>query len=145
VWSGFRVARRANIGNRIVGKVTPDHTVQFAAAHNGYKKQGINCIHHRAWNVSLSSCIIDDVLTGDFDSAIGYLHLHPKVVITYNNENTCTLLSGDYEIELEVTGAKLAIEESTWHPEFGIIRTSKKLSLQYNQSKVNYKINWKKL
>jgi uncharacterized heparinase superfamily protein len=145
VWSGFRVARRANIGNRVVGKVSADQRIKFSAAHNGYKKQGINCIHHRAWTVSLNSCIIDDVLKGDFDSAKGFIHLHPKVIITSNNDNQCTLLAGVYEIELEVIGAKLAIEESTWHPQFGISEASKKLSLQYNQSKVTYEINWKKL
>jgi uncharacterized heparinase superfamily protein len=145
VWSGFRVARRANIGNRIIGKVTSNQSVQFSATHNGYKKQGINCIHHRAWSVSLTNCFIDDVLKGNFDSATGYLHLHPDVSVSSFDDSKCTLLVNDYEVELEITGAKLAIEESTWHPEFGVVIPSKKLSLQYNQSKVTYKISWKKL
>lgn len=145
VWSGFRVARRANIGNRVVGKVSQDQKVQFSAAHNGYKKQGMDCIHHRVWNVSLTNCVIDDVLKGSFDSATGYLHLHPDVEVISTQGSRCTLIIKDYEIDIEATGAKLAVEESTWHPEFGIVKPSKKLSLEYNQSKVTYKINWKKL
>ncbi len=145
VWSGFRVARRASIVNRFVGEVTADQTIQFSAAHNGYIKQGINCIHHRTWKVSLTGCLIEDSLKGDFESANGYLHLHPQVSITSSDSSKCTLLAGEHEIELEVVGANLSIEESTWHPEFGIGTASKKISLKYNQFKVNYKINWKKL
>lgn len=145
VWSGFRVARRATIGNRVIGNVTQDQKVQFSAAHNGYKKQGIDCIHHRVWNVSLTNCVIDDVLKGSFKSATGYLHLHPDVEVISAQDNRCTLIINDYEIDIEATGAKLAVEESTWHPEFGIVKPSKKLSLEYNQSKVTYKIKWKKL
>ncbi|MDX2369610.1 MAG: alginate lyase family protein [Colwellia sp.] len=145
VWSGFRVARRADIGNRAIGKVTPEQTVKFSAAHDGYKKQGVNCIHHRTWNVSLTSCEIYDTLQGDFDSAIGYLHLHPDVkIISYQN-GKCILQSDKYEVELEVCGASLIIEDSTWHPEFGVVVPSKKLTLQYNKPRVIYKINWKNL
>jgi len=153
VWNGFRVARRANIGNRVIGKVTPEQTVQFSAAHNGYKKQGINCIHHRTWKASSTGCEITDVLQGEFDSAIGVLHLHPDISIDLLESklegkfagNKCILHSAEYEIILEVTGADLSVEDSTWHPEFGIVIASKKLLLRYKQSKVTYRINWKKL
>jgi len=145
VWSGFRVARRANIGNRVIGKVTPEQTVQFSAAHNGYKNQGINCIHHRTWKVSLTGCEISDVLQGKFASAIGALHLHPDIKICLLDGNQCTLHSAEYEIKLEIIGADLSVEESTWHPEFGIVIGSKKLLLRYKQSQVTYRVNWNKL
>ena len=48
VWSGFRVAKRANILNRMVNPAV-DSSVRFSAAHNGFKKQGVNCIHHRVF------------------------------------------------------------------------------------------------
>ena len=145
VWSGFRVARRADIGNRIIGKVTPEQTIQFSAAHNGYKKQGIDCIHHRTWNISLNTCEVKDFLQGEFDSAIGYLHLHPDIkVISYDN-NKCILNSDEHEIELEVIGANLMLDDSTWHPEFGVVLPSKKLTLHYKQPRVTYRINWKNL
>ncbi len=145
VWSGFRVARRADIRNRTVGEVSANQSVIFSGSHNGYKKQGINCIHHRTWNVSLTTLEVDDVLQGEFDSAIGHLHLHPSVKVLSNNDTGCVLHSVDCEIEFEVTGANLVVENSTWHPEFGVVIPSKKLTLQYNQPRVTYKINWKKL
>lgn len=144
VWSGFRVARRADIGNRVVGKVNSNQSVNFSAAHNGYKKQGIDCIHHRTWDLSLSNILVTDVLKGEFRKAIGFLHLHPNVKITSSGPNTCELYSEQYVIELEVNGAILTVADSTWHPEFGIIKASKKLVLEYKQPRVNYKIKWSK-
>ena len=145
VWSGFRVARRANIGNRVVGKVSNEQKVEFSAAHNGYKKQGINCIHHRTWSVSTNGCEINDVINGEFNSAVGVLHLHPDIKVNFIDDNRCILHSVDYEIELEMIGADLSIVDSTWHPGFGVVMASKKLIQQFKQSRVTYKINWKKL
>ena len=145
VWSGFRVAKRADIGNRLVGKVTSSNTVQFSAAHNGYKKQGMKCIHHRTWNVSLFACDIKDVIQDKFDSAVGYLHLHPEIEIVINSDNGCTLKSNNHEIKLVVSGANLTVEDSTWHPEFGVVKANKKLRLEYQQAQVTYRINWKPL
>jgi len=145
VWSGFRVARRANIGNRFVGKVTAKQTVEFSAAHNGYKKQGINCIHHRTWNISLNTCEIKDFLQGEFDSAVGHLHLHPNIKVISCATDKCILNSEAHEIELEVIGANLVFDDSTWHPEFGVVLPSKKLTLQYKQPRVTYRIKWKNL
>jgi uncharacterized heparinase superfamily protein len=145
VWSGFRVARRANIGNRDVGKVSNEKKVEFSAAHNGYKKQGINCIHHRAWSVSSNGCEIIDVINGEFNSAVGALHLHPDIKVNFVDGNRCIIHSSDYEVSLEIIGADLSIVDSTWHPEFGIVIASKKLILEYKQPRVTYKINWEKL
>jgi len=144
VWSGFRVARRADIGNRVVGTVSPNQTVNFSATHNGYKKQGINCIHHRAWKLSPNHCSILDTLEGSFKFATGFLHLHPSVEVVSSNSDKCTLYSGKYKIELKVVGATLSVTDSTWHPEFGIVQTSQRLSFKYNQSKVNYIMKWSK-
>lgn len=145
VWSGFRVAKRADIGNRSVGKVTTGKNVNFSAAHNGYKKQGMKCIHHRTWNVSLFACEVKDVIQGNFDSAFGYLHLHPDIEVVSNSCTDCTLKSNNHEIKLEVSGANLTVEDSTWHPEFGVVIANKKIRLEYQQAQVTYRINWKSL
>lgn len=145
VWSGFRVARRANIGNRVVGQISDEQTVVFSAAHNGYKKQGINCEHYREWSVSLNGCEINDVVKGQFNSAIGSLHLHPDIKVISCDSKKCIIQTLDYEIELQISGAGLFIVNSTWHPEFGVVMASQKLILEYQQPQVTYKINWKKL
>jgi len=145
VWNGFRVARRADIDNRIVGSVSEDQTVNFSASHNGYKKLGVNCIHNRSWNVSLTELTITDILKGKFDSAFAYLHLHPEVSVISTNKETCVLRTDEYEIQLKIAGVNIAIEDSSWHPEFGIVLQSKKIRLQYLTQNVSYHINWYKL
>ena len=80
VWSGFRVAKRASILNRIVNRVV-DNSVRFSAAHNGFKKQGVNCIHQRDWLAENRSITVTDKLIGSFKNAVGYLHLHPDIEI----------------------------------------------------------------
>jgi uncharacterized heparinase superfamily protein len=144
VWSAFRVARRANIRNRVVGKVSNEQIVEFSAAHDGYQKQGLNLFHHRTWSVSSTGCEINDVINGEFNSATGALHLHPDIKVNSVGSSRCILHSSGYEIELEMIGADLSIIDSTWHPGFGILIPSKKLILRYQESRVTYKINWKK-
>ncbi len=144
VWSGFRVARRAGINNRNIGQVSSEQIVQFSASHNGYKKQGVNCIHERTWKVSLNDCEIHDCLKGEFESAICCLHLHPDIKIISVTEDGCILQSKYFKIELNVTDAILTLENSSWHPKFGVVMPSKKLRFEYLQSRVSYKINWTK-
>jgi uncharacterized heparinase superfamily protein len=145
VWSGFRVARRADIDNRVVGDVNSEQTVKFSASHNGYKKQGINCTHSRQWFVSSNFIEITDTLDGLFDSAQGHLHLHPDIKVISCNGNQCILNSHEHFIEIEVFGADMHIIDTTWHPEFGVVIPSQKLALAYRESNVIYRINWKTL
>jgi len=145
VWSGFRVAKRANIGCRNIGKVSSNQTVEFSGTHNGYKKQGINCIHHRHWQVTPNTCVIKDNLEGVYESAVGHLHLHPEIHIIEFNEKSCILRTEAYEIAIDLNGAHLSVENSSWHPEFGVILLSKKLKVQFLQPNVTHNICWKRI
>ena len=71
--------------------------------------------------------------------------MHPDIEIVSNSGTNCTLKSKKHEIKLEVSGADLTVEESTWHPEFGVVKANKKLRLEYQQAQVTYRINWKPL
>ncbi|MBU2917734.1 heparinase II/III family protein [Psychrosphaera sp. F3M07] len=145
VWSGFRVARRANIIKRKVGDITEQQTVQFSASHNGYNKQGISCQHNRSWQVSLNDLEIKDKLEGEYQSAVAILHLHPDVDVVSYSVNDCLFKLSNYEINIKIAGASLLVEDATWHPEFGVVKASKKLKLNFLMPSVTYKITWKKL
>jgi uncharacterized heparinase superfamily protein len=140
VWSGFRVARRAKIIKRNVSVF--DDNVQLSATHDGFKKLGIKCYHERSWTVIQSSIDIVDTLNGEFDSAIGYLHLHPDVQVLNVSENVITLITGDYTVDVKVTGAAINIDDTTWHPEFGQVIPNKKISLMFNNNIVKTTITW---
>jgi uncharacterized heparinase superfamily protein len=140
VWSGFRVARRAKIIKRDVSIF--DDNVQLLAAHDGFKKLGVNCEHERFWLVTESSVDIVDTLTGKFDTATGYLHLHPHVKVHSVSKNLINLISSDYTIDVKVVGADLSIEDTTWHPEFGKVIPNKKIILTFNNNIVKTTITW---
>jgi uncharacterized heparinase superfamily protein len=143
VWSGFRVAKRACVLNRIVNP-TVNNSARFSAEHNGFKKQGVNCIHHREWLAEHGSITITDRLIGHYINAIGYLHLHPDIDILNVSDDEVQLASGDYNLYIKVFGADVSIEDTTWHPEFGIIIKNKKLSFSFKQSTMSIVIIWKK-
>lgn len=141
VWSGFRVAKRAGIMERVAEQLNGE-AVSFAASHNGFKQQGINCIHRRTWSVLPQKITVVDKLIGDFENAIGYLHLHPDVEIVSYSNNEIKLSIVDRFICLSVIGADVNIETSSWHPEFGISLSSKKLCFKFNRNEMNIDFSW---
>ena len=143
VWSGFRVAKRANVLNRVINPLVDD-CVHFSAAHNGFKKQGVDCMHYRDWFVKKDSIIVTDQLVGNYINAEGYLHLHPEVKILGVTDEQVLLASGEYNIFLKVSGSNISIEDSTWHPEFGMTIKNKKLSFIFTQSALTIAITWQK-
>jgi uncharacterized heparinase superfamily protein len=143
VWSGFRVAKRANILNRMVNCVV-DNRVCFSAAHNGFKKQGVNCIHHRDWLAENGSVTVTDRLIGNYKSALGYLHLHPEIEVVNITDVQILLASNDFNILIKFTGASVSIEDSTWHPQFGIIINNKRLCFSFTQNNMTIAITWNK-
>jgi uncharacterized heparinase superfamily protein len=141
VWSGFRVAKRASILNRIVNRVV-DNSVRFSAAHNGFKKQGVNCIHQRDWLAKNGSVTVTDRLIGNYTNAVGFLHLHPDIEVLNVANEQVKLASSDYDILIKVSGANVSIEDTTWHPEFGVSINNKKLNFLFTQSTMSLEITW---
>ncbi|MFT4906436.1 MAG: putative heparinase superfamily protein [Oleispira sp.] len=143
VWSGFRVAKRASVLNRLVNPVV-DNRVHFSAAHNGFKKQGVNCIHHRDWFAENSSVIVTDKLIGNYINAVGYLHLHPEIEVLNVADEQVLLTSRDYDICMKVSGAIVSIENTTWHPGFGLSIDNKKLNFLFVKTSMSIAITWQK-
>ena len=143
VWSGFRVARRANIVALDYPECSP-HRVSFSATHDGYKKVGIKCLHKRSWLMEKTNLQIIDKIDGIFEHAIGYLHLHPDInIIEYSNRN-CRLMCGDYFVNISVKNGELSIVDSTWHPEFGKSVPNVALKVEYLANEVSTNIEWLK-
>lgn len=144
VWSGFRVAKRADVFDRFVGPCK-DGTANFGASHNGFKKQGVACIHKREWLVTQEEIRVVDRLLGQYSNAIGFLHLHPGVQVVSATGDVVELLIKGYKIFVEVHGGKISVESSSWHPEFGISIPSKKLSFIFFNNEIATSITWNKL
>ena len=143
VWSGFRVAQRARVAHRVVEPVV-NNSVSFGASHDGFKKQGINCIHHRKWDVSPHRILFTDKIIGGFGSATGYLHLHPIVGIIDVSDEVIKLTIDNYFIDLVVFGATVFVADTTWHPQFGVSNATKKLCFQFKNDSMAVDISWRK-
>lgn len=141
VWSGFRVAKRARVSQRIVGKVFKNK-VTFGAAHDGFKKQGVNCVHSRTWQASEGVISLVDKLNGNFEMAIGYFHLHPDVELISVNNSEVKLQTDEYILALDISGAEISVIDTTWHPQFGMSIDNKKLELKFLTDSISVEITW---
>ena len=97
VWSGFRVANRANV------TIEKDRENELVASHNGYKNKGIK--HTRSFKANASGIFINDLINKDIE-AQAHLHFHPDCKLKLDSSNnlvtveniTITFIGG---IELE--------------------------------------------
>ena len=140
VWSGFRVARRARIIERKLQVNEPELKI-FSAGHDGFKQQGVDCIHHRTFSVTPQGFIIEDKLRGKFDSAISYWHLHPDVVELSQEAGVVLLLVGAQKIKVNVEGGAVKIMNGSYHPSFGQSLENKQLQITFMQPYVRVEVS----
>ncbi|RUO37113.1 heparinase [Aliidiomarina taiwanensis] len=140
VWSGFRVGRQAQIINKKVHLSCTESNIE--ATHNGYKP----ALHHRKWTLSPCQLVVKDSWLGRQATAEkkSYLHFHPNVKLTKENEFSYVLewSTGKAKLSIAAKDANVTIEDSTWHPGFGKVIKNKKLVLTYHNPKSEILINW---
>ena len=137
VWGGFRAARRA----RPEGIEIEPNSVR--AQHSGFKRAGGKPTHSRHWVLGDKKLTILDS-TGSGGRAIARYYLHPKVEVTLNPSTPSgkgSLESG-LEFSFQVEGASLTIQDSTWHPEFGLRIPSKCIVLELLGRQASLTIEW---
>ena len=54
------------------------------------------------------------------------------------------LALNDFDILIKVSGANVSIEDTTWHPQFGIVINNKKLIFSFTKSTMSIAITWQK-
>lgn len=124
VWSGFRVARRAYPSQPVINK--SEESILISCSHNGYQRLSGRVTHQRLWKFDDTNLVITDVVSGKYEFAKCYFHIHPDVEVkNINGVITLTLLNGNKFILL--SNQSISIEDSTWHPKFGVSIKNKKL------------------
>jgi uncharacterized heparinase superfamily protein len=119
VWSGFRVARRAY--PRDLAITEGEDLVTVSCNHDGYRRLPGKPVHEREWRVWEGGMRITDRVTGRCASARARLHLHPEVGCRVVSKSEVSLvLPGGECVALRVQGGCIAVQESTYHPEFGV-------------------------
>ena len=145
VWSGFRVAKRANVFDINNTKIADNF--KFSACHDGYKGLKGRVIHCREWNASENLLEIVDKITGNSEHKItSVLPLHPNIVVSNIQDNSINLEIKGKKVKVNFEGeGLLQVITSKYHSEFGLSIDNKQLVYNYNGRlpfKTKIKISW---
>ena len=118
VWSGFRVARRADALNVVTKFNSKVSKVQ--AAHNGYVKLRVGGIHERSV-ICDETLIIKDNFVAHDGNAYASFHFSPEVDVYFEDRRNVGLISKNEKTlgTFEVRIGQPELLHKTWHPEFG--------------------------
>lgn len=141
VWSGFRVARRASILSTSMHQ--EGETLVAEGSHDGYRRLNGRPVHHRRWQLSKTSLIVEDRLSDDRHPAEARFHLHPDISATQiaPDRGTCRLPDGQ-ELAWKVKAGEARFESSTWHPEFGLSLPGTCLVVPLQDGHAGLELNW---
>lgn len=118
VWAGFRVARRAKVLDAFVRE--EQGTVIVRASHDGYSRLPGRPVHTRHWQLDDKCLTVSDKLSGPLRKAEARFHLHPALDACLRGGELSVFLHGDLLLNATVTIGAPRLEQSTWHPEFGL-------------------------
>lgn len=141
VWSGFRVARRAR------PKEYHDESgteLSVSCSHDGYTRFRGGPIHTRSWCLEAKAIRVEDTLSNPEHSADARFHIHPNVDIETDSEGKCgrLLLPNGIEMSWQCNGGQPRIEQTSWHPEFGITVSTSCLVVPLKDGRSNLSLTW---
>jgi uncharacterized heparinase superfamily protein len=135
VWSGFRVARRAYAKLLDVSQSVTE--VCLRAEHNGYKRLKGKVTHSRGFTANNNEIQIKDDLTGQFNQASAFFHLHPGIELEIVSDHVVKLVTKN-KVKLTIDStSSIQISDSTYHPEFGVSINNKQLKMDLVDSQLN--------
>jgi uncharacterized heparinase superfamily protein len=119
VWASFRVARRARVKLRSV--TTTPSAVIIEASHDGYRRLPGKNEHRRRWILDECSLRIEDEISGIFETAAAYFHIHPDVDARLHGATEVCLTCAGQTWRMVFEGASsIELRSGTWHPRFGV-------------------------
>ena len=142
VWSGFRVANRAEINLRHTEQKN-DRIIEIIASHNGYKSLFDGCIHTRKLTFSENSLIISDSLQGTFKYAKSRFYFHPDLIISLQ-DNLLRIEGAEFILHSNLEGKVASLVDSFWYPEFGLEVPNKMLLLDFDINQLDIQFAWSK-
>ena len=135
VWSGFRVARRAYA--KLLNVSQSANEVFLQAQHDGYKRLKGKVTHFRGFTVNKNEIQVKDDLTGQFNQASAFFHLHPGIELEIVSDHVVKLVTKN-KVELTIhSTSSIQISDSTYHPEFGVSITNKQLKMDLVDNQLN--------
>jgi len=142
VWGGFRVARRA----RPFGLNTEetDAAISVTCSHDGYKRLKGKPVHTRQWHFEPGRMVVTDNVQGGGHQVVAYFHLHPdaKVRVDDGASNGRIELDGGRSVKWLVKGGQVSIEDSTYHPEFGLSIPKQVIKVVFTGPEAVFSLQW---
>lgn len=132
VWGGFRVARSAKIISFEASE--EDDSVCIASSHNGYARLRRGLIHSRKCRLTATYLECEDTIKGSFDEAKVLYHLHPETHIQTLATNELLIEAKGGQQLIFKCSHPYKIEESTWHPEFGVTISNQRIVITTSDS-----------
>jgi uncharacterized heparinase superfamily protein len=122
VWSGFRVAQRANPSNLKFNDSQSENTVEVYCSHDGYARLKGKPVHCRSWLMNESELLVKDKVGGAYETAVAHFHFHPDVKVNINPKHTSGTISlaGNKTLIWSLDHGIGKLVKSTWHPKFGV-------------------------
>ena len=142
VWSGFRVANRAEVISKHT-KLKRDHSIELLAAHNGYKSLFGGCIHTRKLTFSENSLIVSDSLQKTFKYAKSRFYFHPALIMSLE-DNLLRIEGTEFILHSNLKGKVASLVDSFWYPEFGVEVPNKMLLFDFNKNQLDIEFTWSK-
>lgn len=141
VWGGFRVARRAYPHDITIEESIGE--IRVSGSHDGCCWLPGKPIHKRDWVFKENSLQITDRIDGHFEEATGRFYVHPDLKLECMDacEGAILFLDGK-EVSWKVTGGKCNVENSTWHPEFGLSIANSCLVIRFESPEASIVFTW---
>lgn len=141
VWSGFRVARRAK--PEVEAFVQKNEQVRVRASHDGYLRLPGRNRHTREWHWEAGRLVVRDHVSGEFESAVAFFHLHPDVEAHLERGDLNLRLPGGKRVILRLAGAgRVCLRSGYWHPAFGVSQPNQCLEVSFSGSDLCTEILW---
>ncbi len=143
VWGSFRVARRARPYDV---RLKLEREKQHASArHDGYRRLPGRPVHARSLTLRRNGLLIEDAIEGNFDHAQSRFHFHPGVTVEVHagsQRGVCRRPDGS-AVTWQAEGSQAArVEESTWHPAFGVSMPNSCLVLDWGTRRCAFQLHW---
>lgn len=141
VWSGFRVGRRARV--RLEACESRGESFAIRAQHDGYSTLFRPMAHVREWAGGPGVLTVTDRLKVDCDQACVRFYLHPDIDVVRVEAGLQLNLPGGRLVNMAFAGGKnLRIEDSSWHPSFGVTMPNKCIRAELSGCELTTTITW---
>jgi uncharacterized heparinase superfamily protein len=118
--------------------------VKVVCSHNGYCRLPGQPVHTREWRFDSTSLVIKDHVSGRFCHAEARFHLHPSLTLEVFDDKTAghLCLANGHKLAWQIKRGELAVEETTYHPFFGISKPSRCLVLRLQDGRSDIQFDW---